>query len=187
MINLEEDAQDFGELSRTDEGLRIEHLADHVDAIPTLASWILEEWGYSFADGTFEELISEFERRTIPHTIPETFVALEGDRCVGTASIVARDMSIRPELSPWLAAVYVVPECRSKGIGTKLARSAMLEAETLGLDKLYLFTPDRRDFYGSLGWHVCEHVAYRGVGVVIMQYQVRGSSLSVGRGHRWNR
>jgi hypothetical protein len=51
----------------------------------------------------------------------------------------------------------------------------MLEAETLGLDKLYLFTPDRRDFYGSLGWQVYEHTAYRGVGVVIMQFQVRGS------------
>lgn len=167
MINREQNARRGG--------VRIEHLADHVDAIPTLASWILEEWGHSFADATFQELVSELERRAVPRRIPETFLALEGDRLVGTASIVAQDLPIRPELSPWLAAVYVVPECRNRGIGTMLARRAMLEAETLGLDKLYLFTPDRRDFYGGLGWHVREHTAYRGVRVFIMQYQVRGS------------
>jgi hypothetical protein len=89
LINVEQDARH--------ESVRIEYLADHVDAIPALACWTLEEWGHSFADATFEELVSEFERRTIPHRIPETFVALEGDTIVGTASIVARDMSIRPE------------------------------------------------------------------------------------------
>jgi GNAT superfamily N-acetyltransferase len=41
---------------------------------------------------------------------------------VGTATLLAQDVDTEqwPELSPWLAAVYVVPEYRHRGIGAAL-------------------------------------------------------------------
>lgn len=156
--------------------LRIEHLAAHHDTqhhntILTLASWIQEEWGHSFLEATFEELISELEGRATPSRIPETFVALDGDRLVGTASIVNYDMSTRPELSPWLSAVYVPPEDRNRGIGSRLVRRVMREAETLGVKRLYLYTPDRVRFYTRLGWDTLERTRYYGVDVAIMSWK----------------
>jgi GNAT superfamily N-acetyltransferase len=154
------------------EKVRIEHLAGHNHVILTLASWIREEWGHSFLEATFEELRADLERRTTLHTIPETFVALEGDRLVGTASLVTHDMSIRLGLSPWLSAVYVPPEFRNRGIGSKLVRRAMQEAEILGVEQLYLFTPDRMRFYTRLGWNILEQMEYHGQDVVVMRYKI---------------
>jgi GNAT superfamily N-acetyltransferase len=152
--------------------VRIEHLAGHEDAIRTVAGWIREEWEHSFLDSTFEELLAELEGRTTPGRIPETFVALAGDRLVGTASIVTQDMSTRPEISPCLSAVYVPPEFRKQGIGSKLVRKAMQEAQDLGVRRLYLFTPDAMSFYRRLGWNEFERMRYRGRDIVIMFYEV---------------
>jgi len=168
--------------------VKIEHLAEYIDAahsdaahngaILTLASWIQAEWEHSFLEATFEELVSELEGRATLYRIPETFVALEGDRLVGTASIVKHDMSTRSELSPWLSAVYVPPEFRNRGIGSKLVRKAMQEAEILGVKRLYLYTPDRMRFYTRLGWNIVEQTRYHGVDVVIMSYEIREATNS---------
>jgi len=155
-------------------GLSVEHLAEHTAAIPMLASWVQEEWGHLDPEVTFEELVSRFAGSTAYHSIPETFVALEGDRLVGMASIIAHDMSTRQELSPWLAMVYVAPEARNRGIGSRLVRTVMQEAETLGLERLYLLTPDKMTFYSRLGWNPLERTEYRGEKVTIMLYEVSG-------------
>jgi GNAT superfamily N-acetyltransferase len=123
-------------------------------------------------EATFETLVSEFEERTTRHRIPETFVAVKDDEPLGMASIVKHDLTTRKELSPWLAAVYVSPESRNRGIGSRLVRTVMQEAETLGLERLYLLTPNKVRFYSRLGWRVLEHTEYRGENVAIMLYEV---------------
>jgi predicted N-acetyltransferase YhbS len=153
--------------------MKIEHLAEHVAAIPTLARWVHAEWGHLLPHETLETHILEFERRTKCHTIPQTFVALENDKVVGAASIIENDMSTRKEFSPWLAAVYVAPQFRNRGIGSKLVQAAMREAEALGVEKLYLFTPHRVSFYRRLGWKACERTEYRGDNVTVMSYEIK--------------
>ncbi len=119
-----------------------------------------------------EDFISAFEQRTTVHTIPETFVAVENNTPIGMASLVEHDMLTRMDLSPWLAAVYVDLEFRNRGVGSGLVRSVMQEAGVLGLDRLYLFTPDRMSFYRRLGWERVEQSTYRGEQVAIMLYEV---------------
>jgi len=152
--------------------MKIELLAEHVTAIPTVARWIHSEWGHLLPDATLETYVLDFEKRVKRHAIPETLVALENDRVVGTASIVEDDMSTRKELSPWLAAVYVTPEFRNRGIGSRLVRAAMQEAKMLGVKKLYLFTPDSMSFYSRLGWKVFGYTEFRGEHVTIMSYEL---------------
>jgi predicted N-acetyltransferase YhbS len=91
---------------------------------------------------------------------------------LGSASLIVHDMDTRPDLSPWLASVFVAPEHREQGIGTALVRRVIEEAQTLSVPNLYLFTtPDKRDFYARLGWKLLEHARYRGYQQVVMVLQ----------------
>jgi GNAT superfamily N-acetyltransferase len=100
--------------------------------------------------------------------IPLTLLALVESQPVGTASIFLHDMDTRMDLTPWLAAVYVLPEFRGQGIGSQLVRAIEDVATRLQLERLYLFTPDREDFYARLGWSVLETAEYRQHSNVIM-------------------
>ena len=153
--------------------ITIKHLAKHMAVIPTLAMWVQEEWGHLLPDATLGTFISDFEERTTPGQIPETFVAIEDDKPLGMASLIEHDMLTRKDLSPWLASVYVPPDSRNQGIGSLLVEAVMQEALAMGLDKLYLFTPDKVRFYLRQGWKVLEHSYYRGVDVVIMVYETK--------------
>jgi N-acetylglutamate synthase-like GNAT family acetyltransferase len=61
-----------------------------------------------------------------------------------------------PDLSPWLAAVYVVPEYRHPGIGAALVNAIVAKATALGVGALYLSTVGREAFYARLGWQVVD-------------------------------
>jgi GNAT superfamily N-acetyltransferase len=122
-------------------------------------------------DATQETLAREFRRRTVPGQIPETFVAVEDSQPLGTASLVAHDLAERRDLSPWLAAVYVAPDARNRGVGSALVRAVVDEALALGVEALYLFTPDKMSFYGRLGWKVLERREHRGTNVTVMVYE----------------
>jgi N-acetylglutamate synthase-like GNAT family acetyltransferase len=100
--------------------------------------------------------------------VPTTVIALSGSRLLGSASLIAHDMDTHPELSPWLASVYVAPEYRRRGIGSALVQRIVAEAASLELDRLYLFTPDKERFYARLGWTVLERTVYRGYAQVVM-------------------
>jgi GNAT superfamily N-acetyltransferase len=148
--------------------VRVEHLAEHTDTIPLLAAWLLAEWGYLLPGETQATISANIAGRTHRDRIPQTFVALDSSRAVGMASIEAHDMVTRPELTPWLTGVYVLPECRQCGVGSALVQAVMDAAVGLGQETLYLFTPDRMTFYRRLGWRDMEQVRYQGVEVVIM-------------------
>lgn len=151
--------------------IRIENLAAHPAFAPVLAAWVQAEWGRLLPERTEEMLVAAFQQRFTPHVIPESFVAMAGDRPIGMASLIEDDMKTRPDLSPWLAAVYVLPEFRNRGVGSSLVRAVMAEAMALGVERLYLFTPDQMAFYRRLGWRTLERTDYRGEEVVIMVYE----------------
>jgi N-acetylglutamate synthase-like GNAT family acetyltransferase len=81
-------------------------------------------------------------------------------------------MEDHQELSPWLAAVYVLPEQRGQGIGSKLVKSIELLSAHLDEEQLYLFTPDRESFYARMNWTVLERTNFRDRAVVIMRKSI---------------
>ena len=85
-------------------------------------------------------------------------------------------MDTRPELSPWLASVYVAADHRRQGIGSALVRRVAEEAASLGVEALYLFTPDQERFYARLGWTVLERCTYRGYPQVVMTLSLAAPS-----------
>jgi N-acetylglutamate synthase-like GNAT family acetyltransferase len=85
--------------------------------------------------------------------------------------LVAHDMDSRPQLTPWLAGVFVEPQCRGKGIGSALVRRIEAEARSLGVSTLYLYTPHTEFLYERLGWSVIERCEYH-TNVVVMSKEL---------------
>ena len=89
--------------------------------------------------------------------IPTALVAHEGNRFIGTVSIIACDEETRPHYTPWVAALWVEPEDRLRGIGAALVERAAVFAFESGAGRIYLLAgPHRRSFYEGLGWSVIE-------------------------------
>jgi N-acetylglutamate synthase-like GNAT family acetyltransferase len=93
---------------------------------------------------------------------------LDDGELLGSAMLLAHDMDSRPQLTPWLAGVFVKPQCRGKGIGSALVRHIEGEARSLGVSTLYLYTPNAESLYERLDWSVTEHCEYRNTNVVVM-------------------
>ena len=140
--------------------------------IPILASWHHQEWSYLHPEGSIEKRIENMQSFLNDDFIPSTFIALEND-LLGSAAIVAQDMDTKQELSPWLASVFVSPENRSRGIGSKLVIQVMNYTRDAGIKTLFLFTPDKESFYKRLGWHTISKEIYRGHRVTVMQVNLK--------------
>lgn len=90
-------------------------------------------------------------------TIPFALVAHDGERFLGTSSVIASDLEERPQLTPWVAAVWVEDEARRQGVGAALVNRAARECFALGIPRIYLCAqPRMRGFYERLGWTVIE-------------------------------
>ena len=148
--------------------MRIEHLEDHPEHVAELARLHHEEWGYLTPGVDASERAARLHRQREHSGIPTTFIALDGAVLCGSAMLVTHDMDIRPQYSPWLASVFVVPQYRNRGYGALLVKRAMAEASALGVPLLYLYTPDAQDFYARLGWDVVEHCEYFGTRMTVM-------------------
>jgi len=149
-------------------------LKEEPEHIPTLADWHHNEWGYLNPDGSVQNRIEKMQSYLGIGLIPITFIAKEQSRLAGSAAIVKHDMDTKLELSPWLASVFVAPEYRQKGIGTKLVLHAMEKAKDVGVTTLYLFTPNKEHFYKELGWATFSEELYRGQEVAIMKISLDG-------------
>ena len=146
----------------------IENLKDHAHFIPVIARWHFQQWGYLHRNDSVENRIRWFEKHLGDEPIPTTFVAVSGQTLFGSASLVERDLSIREHLKPWLASVFVAPEHRRQGIASSLVNRVVEEAERLGVEILYLFTPDQENLYARLGWVPFERLNHRNEDIVIM-------------------
>jgi len=158
--------------------MKIEYLADNIALVPIIAHWHHEEWGHFNPGDSVEKRIANLQTHLGKRQIPTTFVALFGGILLGSACLMAHDMDTRMDLSPWLANVYVTPEHRSQGTGTALVQRVVKEAVELGIETLYLFTPDREGFYASLGWSVVERTEYREQKVVIMALHIMDINIA---------
>ena len=93
--------------------------------------------------------------------IPFALVAHEGERFLGTSSVIASDLEERPQLTPWVAAVWVEENARKHGVGAALVKRATDDCFALGETRVYLCARARMaGFYQRLGWTMIE----RGVG-----------------------
>jgi N-acetylglutamate synthase-like GNAT family acetyltransferase len=144
------------------------NLKDKPEHLLPLAQWHHAEWSYLNPLRSFDQRVQEMQEDLQCKVIPTTFVAEDAGELLGSACILADDMSSHPELTPWLASVYVNEIHRGKGIGSTLVKRVMQHAQENGVKRLYLYTPDQEQMYARLGWQLFSREPYNGTPVTIM-------------------
>ena len=152
--------------------MHIEYLANHQSKLSQLAGWHFNEWGYLKPNETLEERTARLKGCCGQNEIPTVVIGLLGNSLCGSAMLVANDMESKPELTPWLAGVYIAPEYRCKGYGYALINRIAQEAAALNVSTLYLYTPDAEEYYQNIGWLVEERCQYRGATVSVMSFSI---------------
>jgi len=104
--------------------------------------------------------------------IPISLVAIDKGKVIGMIALKASDFKARPNLSPWLAGLYVDKPQRRKGVGTKLVHEIEKLAARPGASKLFLLTDDAEKFYSKLSWSVQERTAWQGLSVTVMDKDI---------------
>jgi GNAT superfamily N-acetyltransferase len=100
-----------------------------------------------------------------------------GETLVGTVGLWRCDLISRQDLFPWMAALYVAPDARGRGIAGQLQQHVIDYARRLGHPQLYLYSACR-DFYERFGWqYIGEGLDYPATAVSLYRYDL---SLSDG-------
>lgn len=154
------------------------NLRDDPDNLLMLATWHQQEWSYLNPGEDIKQRIARMQAYLNQNFIPGTFIAKD-KTLLGSAAIVEQDMETEPQLTPWLASVYVRPESRRQGIGKRLVTHAMDQAIKHNVHRLYLYTPDRQDFYLGLGWKSLRDERYQEHDVTIMYIDLDNSRRSL--------
>ena len=150
--------------------MHIDYLCDHPELIEELAELNFKEWGEFRPGDTLEARTERMRAACGKGAIPSVVVAIEDGRLLGGALLIDSDMKTRPDLTPWLAGVYVKAEERGRGIASQLVNRIVEEAAGLGVETLYLYTDAAQSLYARLGWKVVEDLDYEDLPVTIMKY-----------------
>jgi predicted N-acetyltransferase YhbS len=133
----------------------IRHLFESPQQIPTVAQWIYNEFWANQDRHTPESLQAALREATCPDRIPLSLVATCYGLPVGTVNLIENDDEDRPHLTPWLAALFVQPGFRGRGIGSLLVRSLKHNARQMDVPVMHLGTDNPR-FYARLGATILE-------------------------------
>ena len=153
--------------------MKIDYLAEHTAFIPSLSRWFLQEWRDFYGDKTWEDVAGTFYERLNRGRVPLALVAFEGERPLGTISLLKESVGSRKHLSPWLGGLYVRDDARRRGIGGQLIEAAVGEARKLGVGRLFVGIRKAEDYYLKLGWVLVERIDYRGEEIAIMRLDLR--------------
>lgn len=152
--------------------IQFAYLADHPEHLGTVAGWVYAQWLRGRPGMSVARAEEKFRAHMQRDSIPITLVALVEGAPIATASIYVDDLEERRDLGPWLAAVYVAPAWRRRGVGSQMVAATEGVARRLGIGRLYLFTPDQERLYARLGWEPIGVGRDHGELVVVMQRQI---------------
>jgi predicted N-acetyltransferase YhbS len=147
-------------------------LADKKEFIAELAELHHAEWKHFSPSLTLEGRAEAIADAAGREGIPSILIAVSGNQLIGSAALVQNDMDTKPDLSPWLAAVYVKEGFRHQGIATELITRCEEEAVRSNANAWYLYTEFASKLYEKLGWRRMEQCKYKGVTVDVMCKQL---------------
>lgn len=113
-----------------------------------VTDWLWQAFGTSDSRDFFTSIVATSQREG---EMPLTFVAIEGDKLVGTVGLWRCDLISRQDLYPWLAALYIDESQRGQGLGAKLQQYVIEHARALGYPQLYLYSACK-GYYERFGW-----------------------------------
>jgi GNAT superfamily N-acetyltransferase len=130
----------------------ISNLRDRPEFFHTVADRI---WDFSWkSEGVSLEHVSKGLREIIAYeSFPFAIVAHDGQRYLGSSLGIASDLDERPQYTPWVAAVWVEPDCRGQNVGRSLVSYSAQACFKQEFKRVYLCArAERHDFYARQGW-----------------------------------
>jgi len=141
--------------------MTISDLGDHLSWLPVLARWHYDQWGPLTGADSFNGYVALLTKAATSRTVPSVLVAVSEGQLLGSANLVASDLPARPELTPWLAQLFVEPTRRRAGVGAVLVRAILDRARQCGHPRVYLYTSGTLPaYYSRLGWQLVERLPY---------------------------
>jgi len=126
-------------------------IAERPDLIPVTARWSWQEWGAA-GGGPTEHAIAGRIAREAKGGFDTQFVLLDNGTPAAMASLARADLDERPDLTPWLAGVYVDPPFRGRGHSVRVVRRVEQAAIEAGVTTLWLYSNTATGLYRRLGW-----------------------------------
>jgi GNAT superfamily N-acetyltransferase len=152
-------------------GIRILTLAERPDLAAVVAAWQT----LAFPDEeTAAAALARVSSQVAAVGPEQVFVLLVGKEPAGTASLVHKDLPARPDLTPWLASVYVVPAYRGRGYAASLVAMVEAAARKAEISTIWLFTASEKRLYARLGWIEVGQEADAGKQVTLMRRDLGG-------------
>jgi GNAT superfamily N-acetyltransferase len=149
--------------------------ADRPELLPVAALWLWEAF-WRAGGHTLEHVEGVFARSVATVVPQQTFVLLDDGEPIGTASLVAHDLEARPELTPWLAGVFVVPHARQRGHATRLTQAVEDACRSAAIPTLWLYTLSAERLYARAGWVTVENFDRHGRPAALMRRDLSASS-----------
>ncbi|WP_156054226.1 MULTISPECIES: GNAT family N-acetyltransferase [unclassified Thiomonas] len=107
--------------------------------------------------------------RSQAHEVPFTLVALSAENdFLGTASIKRFELPAHPDKEHWLGEVFIPKGLRGQGIGSSMIAECIKRSLDLGVQALYLYTPDQQRLYERFGWQEAVQTVVNDEAVSIM-------------------
>ncbi|MCL2154278.1 MAG: GNAT family N-acetyltransferase [Leptospirales bacterium] len=136
--------------------LKIYPLHEKKSVYPILAYWSYLHW-FIHRDISFRLIMHEYKKRALSDELPCSFVAFWNEFPVGMVSLRKIDLQSREDLTPWLSALYVLPDYRNRGIGSELINAVLNSSQEKGFRRIFLFLDNRgiielEKYYSARGW-----------------------------------
>lgn len=115
--------------------------------------WYQEKWD---GDGGLDAFLDSLEAAPEAEgPMPQWYLLLDGRKIVGGLGLMDEEVYLWPELSPWIATLYIAPEYRGHDYGGVLIRRGLEDLRRLGYEKAYLCTR-HEGYYERFGFSLRE-------------------------------
>jgi len=152
---------------------RITTIAERPDLAPLVAGWLWEAFWREAGQG-LEATRGAVEASAAGDEVPQTFVLLAAGHPVATASLVAGDLDAMPELTPWLAGLFTIPEARGRGHARRLVARVEAAAREAGYAEVWLYTDTAEKLYVRAGWELVERLPHGAGTLSLMRRDLTG-------------
>ncbi len=132
--------------------IEITRLKPYFPELQTCAAWRYEAFLKSYGYSLLESGAQLAKLATEPDECETALIALVDGRLAGICLLVLQEFEPLHDVSPWLASLYVAPECRKRGVARRLVAAIEDQARSNGVARLHLYTGDAEEFYLKCGW-----------------------------------
>jgi GNAT superfamily N-acetyltransferase len=133
--------------------MRIEQLRHNLGLVGEIANTLHQSWGdlppWSTADKIRERLLAGTGNTDFPRVL---VAVSESGAFAATGSVKLFELPSCPAMVHWVGEIFVRPEHRGKGLGSRVTQALSEYAFARGVQQLYLYTPDQQSLYARLGW-----------------------------------